>query len=161
MCVSLYIYWKWMKYENVCITILPNMLFCGFLIKMVIKQSDRIACLPAWEEDGQEVPKNIYLWIFDSSVTLLRSNRVVGFLWIWIGICYMWSCGLIDKGPASGAGDCKFESCQGRISFYISLPPYTMLPSIIVCVCHCTSTGNEWNMKMYALLYCPICSFAG
>jgi hypothetical protein len=33
-----------MKYENVCITILHDMLFCGLLIKMVIKQSDRIAC---------------------------------------------------------------------------------------------------------------------
>jgi hypothetical protein len=47
-----------MDYENVCITILPDMLFCGFLIEMVINQSDCIACLPAWAEDGQEVPKN-------------------------------------------------------------------------------------------------------
>jgi hypothetical protein len=75
-----------MKYENVCITILPDMLFCGLLIEMVIKQSDRIACLPAWAEDGQEVPKNIYLLSFDSSLTARRSNRVVGFVWIWIGI---------------------------------------------------------------------------
>ena len=76
-----------MKYENVCITILPDMLFCGLLIQMVIKLSDSLACLPAWAEDGQKIPKNIYLWSFDSSVTVLRSNRVVGFVWIWIGIC--------------------------------------------------------------------------
>ncbi len=61
---------------------------CGLLIEMVIKQSDRIACLPAWAEDGQEVPKNIYLQSFDSSVNVLRSNRVVGFVGIWIGIFY-------------------------------------------------------------------------
>jgi hypothetical protein len=72
-----------MKYENV-FTILPDMLFCRLLIEMVIKQSDRIACLPAWAEDGQEVP--IYLLSFDSSLTARRSNRVVGFVWIWIGI---------------------------------------------------------------------------
>ncbi len=107
-----------------------------------------------WSRGTQE-----HLSLDFGSVTVLRSNRKVGFLWIWIGICYMWPCGLMDKGPASGAGDWKFESCQGRISFYISPPPYTMLPSIIVSVCHCTSTGNKWNMKMYALLYCPICSF--
>jgi hypothetical protein len=141
-----------MKYENVCITILHNMLFCGLLMEMVIKQSDRIACLPAWAEDGQEVPKNIYLWRFDSSVTVLRSNRVVGFVWIWISTCYMWPCGLMDKAPASGAGDCRFESCQGRIFFYISPPPNSMLPSIILCVCHCTSTGNELNMLFCGLL---------
>jgi hypothetical protein len=76
-----------MKYENVCIAILPNMLFCGLLIEMVSRQSDRIACLPAWAEDGQEIPKNIYLLSFDSSVTVLRSNLVVGFVWIRIGIC--------------------------------------------------------------------------
>ncbi len=28
-----------------------------------------------------------------------------------------WPCGLMDKAPASGAGDCRFESCQGRINF--------------------------------------------
>ena len=79
-----------MKYENVCITIhvLPNMLFCGLLIEMVSRQSDRIDCLPAWAEDGQEIPKNIYLLSFDSSVTVLRSNRVVGFVWIRIGTCF-------------------------------------------------------------------------
>jgi hypothetical protein len=134
-----------MKYENVCITIhvLPNMLFCGLLIEMVSKQSDRLACLPALAEDCQEVPKNHYHWSFDSSVTVLRSNRVVGFVWIWIGIYYIWPCGLMDKAPASGAGDCKFESYQGRIYFYISPPPYSMLRSIILFVCHCTSTGNE------------------
>ncbi len=60
-----------MKYENVCISILPDMLFCGLLIKMVIRQSDCIACLHAWAEDGEEVPKNIYLLSFDSSVTKL------------------------------------------------------------------------------------------
>jgi hypothetical protein len=126
-----------MKYENICLTILPDMLFCGLLIEMVIKQSDCIACLPAWVEDGQEVPKTIYLLSFDSSVTVLRSTQVVGFLWIWIRICNMWPCGLMDKAPASGAGDYRFDSCQGRMSFYISLPPYTMLPSIILCVYHC------------------------
>ena len=86
---------------------------------------------------------------------------MVGFVGVWIDIFYKWPCGLMDKTPASGAGDCRIESCQGRRSFYISLPPYTMLPSIIVCVCHCTSTVNKWNMKMYALqyMYCPICSF--
>jgi hypothetical protein len=80
-----------MKYENVCITIyvLPNMLFCGLLIEMVSRQSDHIACLPAWAEDGQEIPKNIiYLLSFDSSEAVLRSNRVVGFVWIRIGICF-------------------------------------------------------------------------
>jgi hypothetical protein len=77
-----------MKYENVCITLMPNMLFCGILIKIVSGQSDRITCLPAWAEDGQEIPKNIYLLSFDSSVTVLRSNRVVGFIWILIGICF-------------------------------------------------------------------------
>jgi hypothetical protein len=80
---------------------------------------------------------------FDSSVNVPRSNRVVGFVGILIGIFYKWPCGLMDKAPASGAGDCRLESCQGRMYFYISLPPYTMLPSITVCVCHCTSTGNE------------------
>ena len=79
-----------MKYENVCISILPDMLFCGLLIKMVIRQSDCIACLHAWAEDGEEVPKNIYLLSFDSSVTVLRGNRVVGFLWFRIG---MFICG--------------------------------------------------------------------
>jgi hypothetical protein len=133
--------------ENICITMVPDMLFCGLLIEMVIKQSDCIACL--------------VLYCFDSSETVPRSNRVVSFLWIWIGICYKWPCGLMDKAPASGAGDCRFKSCQGRMAFYIYLPPYTMLPSIILSVCHCTSTGNGWIMKMYALLYCPICSFAG
>jgi hypothetical protein len=71
-----------MKYENVCITMLPGMLFCGLLIQMVIKQSDRLACLPALAEDGQKVPKNNYLLSSDSSVTILRSNRVIGFVWI-------------------------------------------------------------------------------
>ncbi len=65
-----------MKYENVCITILPDMRLCGLLIEMVIRQSDRIACLPAGAEDGQEIPKNIYLLSFDSSVIFLRNNRV-------------------------------------------------------------------------------------
>ncbi len=46
------------------------MLFCGLLIQMVIKQSDSIACLPAWAEDGQEIPKNIYLLSFDSLLML-------------------------------------------------------------------------------------------
>ncbi len=67
-----------MKYENVCITILPDMLFCGLLIQMVIKQSDSLACLPALAEDGQEVPKNNYLLSSDSSVTILRSNPLMG-----------------------------------------------------------------------------------
>ena len=25
-----------------------------------------------------------------------------------------WPCGLMDKAPASGVGNCRFESCQGR-----------------------------------------------
>jgi hypothetical protein len=66
-----------MKYENVCITLLPDMLICGLLIQMVIKQSDSLACLPALAEDGQEVPENNYLLSSDSSVTILRSNRVI------------------------------------------------------------------------------------
>ena len=85
-----------MKYENVCISILPDMLFCGLLIEMVIKQSDRIACLPAWAEDGQEVPKNIYLLSFDSSVTVLRSNRAVDFALARPTTIYLLLCGLDD-----------------------------------------------------------------
>jgi hypothetical protein len=63
-----------MKYENVCITILPDMLFCGLLIQMVIKQSDCLACLPALAEDGQKVPKINYLLSFDSSVTIFEKQ---------------------------------------------------------------------------------------
>ncbi len=79
-------------------------------------------------------PRILYLLSFDSSVTVLRGNRVISFVYFWIGTFYKWPCGLMDKAPVSGAGDCRFESCQGRKSFYISLPPYTMLPSITVYV---------------------------
>ena len=26
----------------------------------------------------------------------------------------MWACGLMDKAPDFGSGDCRFESCHGR-----------------------------------------------
>jgi hypothetical protein len=44
-------------------------------------------------EDGGAVHKNVYVLRFDSSVTVLRCKRVVGFAWIWIGIWFvnMWS----------------------------------------------------------------------
>ncbi len=57
------------------------MLFCGLLIQMVIKQSDCLACLPALAEDGQKVPKNIYLLSSDSSVTILRSPAKYWMSW--------------------------------------------------------------------------------
>ncbi len=143
MCVSLYIYgneWN-MKWLSDNLTVL-----------LVFLRRQRIV---------KRYPRTLYLLSFDSSVTVLRGNRVVGFVWFWMSIFYKWPCGLMDKAPASGAGNCRFKSCQGRRSFYISLPPYTMLPSIIVCVCHCTSTGNEWNMKMYVtilpdMLFCGL-----
>jgi len=63
--VSLYIYWNWMKYENVCITILHDMLFCGLLIEMVIKQSDRIAC-PCVGGGWSRGTQSLELWFFSN-----------------------------------------------------------------------------------------------
>ncbi len=39
-----------------------------------------------WAEDNQAIPKSVYVLSFDSSVTVLQSNRVVSLTWIWIGI---------------------------------------------------------------------------
>ena len=30
-------------------------------------------------------------------------------------------CGLMDKAPDFGSGDCRFESCQGRPTFFLPL----------------------------------------
>ncbi len=42
--------------------------------------------LAAWAELDQAISKNIYVLSFDSEANVLRSNRVDGFAWIWIGI---------------------------------------------------------------------------
>ena len=34
------------------------------------------------------------------------------------GVTNIRPCGLMDKAPVSGAGDCRFESCHGRKYFY-------------------------------------------
>ena len=31
-----------------------------------------------------------------------------------------WPCGLMDKASVSGAGDCRFESCHGRVSNFLA-----------------------------------------
>ncbi len=117
-------------------------------------------CMGVGWSRGTQEHLSFELWFF-SKCSEKQPSRWFCLDYDWHLASNMWPCGLMDKVPAYGAGDCRFGSCQGQLSFYISLPPYTMVPSIIVCVCHCTSTGNEWNMKMYALLYCPICSFSG
>ncbi len=104
------------------------MLFCGLLIEMVIRQSDHIACLPAWAEDGQEVPKNIYLLSFDSSVT--EWSVFCGF-GLPFDILALWP---KDKVPASGAGDCRLESCQGQISFTYPASLYYAPNHYCMCV---------------------------
>ncbi len=59
-------------------------------VGMVIRESERITCLPGrvgggWSSDTQE---RLFVSI-DYSVTVLRSNLVVvDFSWIWIGICF-------------------------------------------------------------------------
>jgi len=56
-------------------------------MQMVIRQSDRIACLPGHVGRGRSCDTYEHIFLkLDSSVTVLRSNRAVGFAWIWIGI---------------------------------------------------------------------------
>jgi hypothetical protein len=85
--------------------------------EMAIRQFDRIACFLRRQRIVKRYPRTLYLLSFDSSVTVLRGNRVVAFVWFWMGIFYKGPCGLMDKAPASGAGDCRLESCQGRKFF--------------------------------------------
>jgi hypothetical protein len=46
-----------MKYENVCITILPDMLCRGLLIQMVIKQSDVLPVYLRWQRIVKRYPR--------------------------------------------------------------------------------------------------------
>ena len=39
------------------------------------------------------------------------------FLFFIANFKHMWSCGLMDKAPPSGGGDCGFESHQGYVLF--------------------------------------------
>jgi hypothetical protein len=48
--------------------------------------------LAEWAEDGQAMPKNFHVLSFDSSVTVLLSNRVVGFAWIGLALAFVNKC---------------------------------------------------------------------
>jgi hypothetical protein len=50
-------------------------------MEMVIKKlTVSLVYLTTWLEDGQAIPKSVYFErALDSSVTVLRSNRAVGF----------------------------------------------------------------------------------
>ena len=37
-------------------------------------------------------------------------------------------CGLMDKAPDFGSGDCRFESCHGRIKTFWGSPPFLSFP---------------------------------
>ena len=37
-------------------------------------------------------------------------------------------CGLMDKAPDFGSGDCRFESCHGRIKTFWGWPPFLSFP---------------------------------
>jgi hypothetical protein len=55
-------------------------------MEMEIRQSDRIAYLPGHMQEGQSSNTQEHLFlVFDSSVTVLSSNRAVGL--DWNGIC--------------------------------------------------------------------------
>jgi hypothetical protein len=52
-----------------------------------IRPFDRVSYLAGPVGQGQLSDTKERLFVsFDSSVTVLRSNQVVGFAWIWIGI---------------------------------------------------------------------------
>ena len=33
--------------------------------------------------------------------------------------CYQGLCGLMNKAPDFGSGDCRFESCQGQWEYFV------------------------------------------
>ncbi len=56
-------------------------------MEMVIRQSDRIAGLPGHVGRGRSNDTKDRLFVsFDSLVIVLRSNLVLDFAWIWLGI---------------------------------------------------------------------------
>jgi hypothetical protein len=69
--------------------LLPS--FCGTPPWVVIDNlTILLVYLAGWEEDGQVIPKNVYVSSIDSSVTLPISNReVVGGAWIWMDIPFL------------------------------------------------------------------------
>jgi len=59
-------------------------------MEMVIRQSDRIACLPGHMGKGWSSDTKPHLILsFDSSVTVLRSSQAVVSAWIWIGVSFL------------------------------------------------------------------------
>ncbi len=45
--------------------------------------------LAAWAEEGQAIPKIFHVLSCDSTATILRSNPVVGFVWVGLALAFM------------------------------------------------------------------------
>jgi hypothetical protein len=83
--------------------------------------------LAGWAEDGQTIPKNFHVLSFDSSVTVLLSNRVAGFAWIGLALAFVNKCSqkqeiiTIFHHLSSSLVYCTAESRN----FFIEPPPDT------------------------------------
>ena len=70
--------------------------------------------------------------------------------------CVHRSCGLMDKAPDFGSGDCRFESCHDRFIF----SSYFFLYILKARFCDHTYVSNQIEMMKYIYVYhvswCPM-----
>ena len=63
-----------------------------------------------------------------------------------VGLPHVWPCGLMDKAPDFGSGDCRFESCHGRSKSFDMILKVVKMMSKWTSSSTCDVTmGRSWE----------------